>query len=83
MQELSHCKIFTIFRATKQVVIIKLAQAQNKILIGVTVTKCMHKHFSSKDHDFRNLTKFVLHFSEFSTNFDAIMNFSAKLKKNN
>ena len=46
-------------------VIIKLAQAQNKILIGVTVTKCMLKHFSSEDHDFRNLTKLGLQFFGF------------------
>ena len=50
-------------------VIIKLAQAQNKILTGVTVTKCMLEHFSSEDHDFRNLTKFVWHFSHFSVNY--------------
>ena len=50
-------------------VTIKLAQAQNKILTGVTVTKCMLKHFSSEDHDFRNLTKLGLYFYEFPANF--------------
>ena len=59
-------------------VINKLAQAQNKILTGVTVTKCMHKHFSSEDHDFRNLTKFVWHFLHFSVNLYAFKNFQPK-----
>ena len=61
----------------------KLGLTQTEIFSKAKVIKCMLKYFSSEDHDFRNLTKFVLHFSEFSTNFDAIMNFSAKLKKNN
>ena len=56
---------------------IKLAQAQNKLLTGVTVTKCMLKHFSSEDHDFRNLTKLGLQFLDFSTNFYTFWNVSA------
>ena len=35
----------------------------------------MLKYFSSEDHDFRNLTKFVWHFSHFSVNYYTIMNF--------
>jgi len=38
-----------------------------------TVTKSMLKHFSSEDHDFRNLTKFVWHFSHFSVIYYAFM----------
>ena len=41
--------------------------------------KCMIKYFSSEDHDFRNLTKFVRHFSHFTAIFYTIINFQPKM----
>ena len=62
-------------------VINKLALTQTEIFIKEKVIKCMLKYFSSEDHDFRNLKKFVWHFLHFSVIFYAIMNFQPKKNK--
>ena len=41
----------------------------------------MPKYFSSEEHDFRNLTKFTLHFLDFPMNFYAIKDFTAEINK--
>ena len=78
MQGLSHCEFSIIFRAMELPTINKLGLTQTKIFSKEKVIKCMLKYFSSEDHDFRNLTKFVWHFSHFSVNFYAIMNLQPK-----
>ena len=67
MQELSHCKLFIIFRATEKVVINKLGLTQTEFSSGAKVVFHMHKYFSSEDLDFINPTKLGLHFLDFST----------------
>jgi len=42
----------------------------------------MHEYFSTEDLDFRNLTKFSLHFWDFSAFFYDFWKISAELNKN-
>ena len=62
MKGVSHCEFFIIFRALEQLEIIKLGKTQIEFLAGEKVTFHIQKYFSSEDLDFRNLTKFILHF---------------------
>ena len=57
---------------------IKLGLTQTEFFSRAKVVFHMHKYFSSEAYDFRNLKKFIWHFSHFSVNLYGFLKFQLK-----